>query len=135
MLKAVKASCCLAAVLAVSGCGSSTPAAPTTPGTLTTETFTGTLPTGGGMIHNFTTATVGTATITLVSLSPQAAITMGLAFGNASAAGCTPTTNVQTAMVGFVFSGTLSPGNYCVAIYDVGNLTGPEDYNITAAHY
>jgi hypothetical protein len=129
------------AALLLAACGGSdTPSTPTPTPTPTpeyrTETFNGTLAVGGSAYHTFSTATQGTLTGTLTSLSPQATASMGFGFGTVQNGTCSLFSNAYSnaARVGFVLSGTIGVGSYCIALYDVGNLASPNDYVITVVH-
>jgi hypothetical protein len=121
----------------------STVTAPT--GTLTTDTFNGTLnpPVNGQLqanVHTFTvTTTGGNITITLVSAGPPSTIQLGLGLGNPSASGTcsiisgftTQTSAGSTSQLG----ATGAPsGAYCVVVADVGNVLQAVNYTITVAH-
>jgi hypothetical protein len=121
----------------------STVTAPT--GTVSTETFTGTLnpPVGGvfqANIHSFTVTTAGgSINVTLVSAGPPPTIQLGLALGNPSSTGtCSiiPGFSQQTSAGSTAqISGAGAPaGAYCVAVGDVGNVLQPVSYTITVAH-
>jgi hypothetical protein len=120
------------------GCGGSSgtttlPTALTTP--TTTETFSGTIAATAGAVHPFTVAQAGTVTLTLTSLSPQTTITMGLGIGQPSTtAACSLLSTNEASRVGTTISGTINPGSYCVAIYDLGNVQGSVDYVLTVVH-
>jgi hypothetical protein len=116
--------------------GSSTPV-PTSPSTLTTETFSGTVAVGSSDYHTFTATQGGTVSVTLNAASPPATIFMGLGIGTPSSSTCalllgaTADTPAGTASQ---LSGTLDAGTYCVEVFDVGNETTPVNYSVTVAH-
>ena len=105
--------------------------------TTTTQTFTGTVAVGSNAAHGFTVSSGGQVQVTLTAAGPPATIVMGLGIGSPSAGSCVLFTNgaVSTA-AGTTpqLSGTAPSGSYCVAIFDVGNQTGPIDYTITVMH-
>ena len=108
-----------------------TPVAPTI-----TENFPGTLNPFGTNFHPFTVNQVGGLKVTINSVVPSAAI--GVAIGTPSPAtgSCIPITGL-TAVGGpdAQLSGTTTiPGNYCVAVSDVGNLVEAVNYTITVLH-
>ena len=133
-------------VLAAAGaCGgsSATTSVVAPAGTVSTETFMGTVnpPVAGVLqqdIHNFTVTVAGSVSVTLVSAGPPATITMGLALGNPGAGGIcaflsggtTTTIAGSTAQL----SGTLPAGAYCVDVVDIGNVLQPVTYVVTVAH-
>jgi hypothetical protein len=119
--------------------GSSDPTVVTAPtGTVITDTFNGTVQPGGASINSFTVTVGGTVSVTLVSATPPATISMGLGLGNPSATGtCSFLTNGTTVtQAGTVaqLSGTVAAGAYCVAVVDVGNAAGAITYTVTVAH-
>ena len=125
--------------LAVLCTACSDPDAPVTPTPITptiTENFTGTLNPFGTNFHQFTVAQVGGLKVTINSIVPSAAI--GVAIGTPSPAtgSCIPITGL-TAVGGpdAQLSGTTTiPGNYCIAVSDVGNLVEAVNYTITVLH-
>jgi hypothetical protein len=137
----------LAASTALAGCGgSSNPTTVTAPtGTLTTDTFNGTLnpPVNGQFqanVHTFNVTTGnGNITITLVSAGPPPTIQLGLGLGNPSSTGTcsiisgftTQTAAGSTSQLGA--SGAPS-GAYCVVVADIGNVLQPVSYTLTVAH-
>jgi hypothetical protein len=116
------------------GTSSTTAAAPTV-----SESFTGTLPVGGFKFFSFNIAANGTVNVTLNSVSGTgvpSTVQLGLGIGSPSGIDCSATTNV-TAGVGTAApqaTGTFGPGTFCVRVFDVGNLFGPANFNITIAH-
>ncbi len=102
---------------------------------LTTETFTGTILASGGAVFPFTVSQTGTVTVTLTTLAPQTSITMGLGVGTPTLGGCSLFAGIENAQVnGPAVSGTADPGNYCVDLYDLGNVQGSDTYTITVSH-
>jgi len=130
----------LAASAFAAACGgSSNPSTVTAPtGTVTTDTFNGTVQPGGSSINPFTVNVGGTVSVTLVSAGPPSTITMGLGIGNPSSTGVcaflSGGTTVTQAGSTAQLSGTLVAGSYCVAVVDVGNAAGAITYTVTVAH-
>jgi hypothetical protein len=135
----------LALTIAVAACGGSSNTTPVVAptGTVSTETFTGTvpLPVAGVLqsdVHNFTVAVGGSLSVTLVSAGPPPTIIMGLGIGNPSSTGTcaflsggtTTTSAGSTAQL----SGPVAAGTYCVAVVDIGNELQPVAYTVTVAH-
>ena len=129
-----RASLACASLLFVSACASTTTPTTSTPSLQVSDSFSGTLAQGGSASNNFTVLNGGTITITLVSLSPQTTITMGLGIGTPSAATCVVNQSQENVKVGTPLSGTLTAGTYCVELYDLGNMTGPDTYALTVMH-
>ena len=120
--------------LVAAACAGSTPVTPT-PSNPTTDTFTGTLQPQTTNTHDFTVAQSGELDVTLAITSLPVAL--GLGVGQPStAAGCLLLHSVSTAAGSTPqITGTATvSGNFCVAIYDVGNMTDPVDYTITVTH-
>jgi hypothetical protein len=106
----------------------------TTPSTVaSTQTFAGTLQPGSSASFNFTVSVESTATLAITALAPQSTVTMGLGIGQ-FATTCTLFSSVENAKVGSTYPVDLTPGAYCVEIYDLGNLTGPNTYTLTVTH-
>jgi len=128
------------ALAMAAACTSSSPASTVTSpsATTTTETFTGTVqPNFGVDFHTFTVAQSGTASVTLTAAGPPATIFMGVGIGTPSATTCAVISGDSTiapASATAQLTGTLSPGSYCVQVYDVGNQSAPVTYSVTVAH-
>jgi hypothetical protein len=120
--------------VAVSSCSNPTSTTPTTVPATITDTFSGTLAQGSTAAWNFTVGGSGTITITLVSLAPQSTITMGVGVGSPGTSGCSITSSQENVRVGAPIQGTLSAGAYCVALYDLGNMTAANTYTLTVLH-
>jgi hypothetical protein len=126
--------------------GSNNTATVTAPtGTLTTDTFNGTLnpPVNGVFqvnIHTFNVTTGGgNINITLVSAGPPSTIKLGLGLGNPSSTG---TCSIISGFVTETPAGSTSQlgasgapaGAYCVVVADTGNVGQTVNYTITVAH-
>jgi hypothetical protein len=114
--------------------GTTTGAAPTV-----SESFTGTLPVGGFKFFSFNIAVNGTVNVTLNSVTGAgvpATVQLGLGIGQPSGIDCAATTNATAGVTAAApqATGTFGPGLFCVRVYDVGNLFGPANFNITIAH-
>src|SRR5579862_1541194 len=117
---------------------SSSPSTPSV--SLTSQTFTGTIPVGGASSGiNFTASQAGELDVTVSSLGPPATISMGLALGvpstvDTSCAIATGSgTQVQASATALV-SSLSSAGPYCLRIFDIGQMTAPINYTVTVAH-
>jgi hypothetical protein len=140
----------LPAVL-VAACGSpASPSSTTTTTTSTTttttstttvsntETFTGTLGSGGSNYHIFHTLP-GVFTVTLVSVSPDTVLPpLGMGFGMWDGTTCTPVLSTLSAVASTVMTGTASiETDVCIKMYD----PTPWDpaftlsYTLTAVHF
>jgi hypothetical protein len=115
---------------ALAGCKD--PFAPLTPTPATiTETFTGTFEQGGSVIHSFPVSAYGPITITMTSVGPLATmgVGVGLALWDGSNCGISIITNVNAKAGAEALSGTVSTGNYCIRVYDSGNV--PSGWTVT----
>ena len=139
----------LAALLAVSTVGCSQGAdqvlsTPTIVPPTTVETFSGTLAprtstSATTSTHPFTVSLTSEVEVTLTSIGPPADVQVGLGIGLPSGVGCVLTlgegtfATVQASSTPQI-KGTAVPGNLCVTVYDVGNLTQTVSYVVTVAH-
>jgi hypothetical protein len=135
MIRAMAAA--LAVALLAAGCSDPTPpAAPTPVDPTITETFTGTLNLSGNNVHQFPVSVVGSLKVTLASLTPSAAVGIGVGTPSSTTGTCNVLSSM-TAVAGpsFQLSGTATvSGNFCVSIFDVGNLVEPVNYTIVVLH-
>lgn len=127
------------AALALGACSAST--APTTPtaAASVTDTFTGTLSQTGSLTHNFRVASTGQVTITLTSVSPLATMALGIGMMTSDGTSCVSTLTQNDnarANTAAALQGIATSGNYCVRVYDSGNIpvSGTADYTITVLH-
>lgn len=126
----------LALLLPLAGCGSSS-SSTTSPSTTTTDTFTGTVAVAGSDMHSFSASKAGEVSVTLTAAGPPATILMGVGIGIPNGATCTPLLGASTttaAGASAQLTGRISDGTLCVAVYDVGNATGPVSYAVTVVH-
>src|SRR5438552_173224 len=127
----------VALLCAVSACGggdSGSTSVLTTPTTLVTESFTGSVAVGATDFHTFSVSSGGAINVTLTAAGPPPTIYMGIGVGTPSASACALLTNgsvVAPAGITAQLSGTISAGTYCVAVFDVGNETTPVTYAVT----
>jgi ABC-type Fe3+-hydroxamate transport system substrate-binding protein len=128
----------LLAALAFSGCGDSADSttSPTTATTPTTATFGSRLTVNGSASRTFTVTTPGTVTAMLTNAGgPFAVVGLGLGVPLGGVANCTLSTSVNTAPGSTPqVAAAVDPGTYCVAIYDVGNLTATIDFAVTISY-
>lgn len=128
----------LAALLAVVGCAS--PAAPTTPAPATvTDTFSSTLAQQSSNTHQFVVNATGQVTISLTSVSPLSTMSLGIGFMTSDGTNCLTTSSFNTdARADGVAAllGTAQKGNYCVRVYDNGNIpvSTTVNYTVTVEH-
>lgn len=134
-----------ASVLACGSSNSSTSTTPSTPTTVTSptalETFSGVLNPKGSSAYTYTQVLTGPIYVTLSSLmtgplGPAVATQMGLGTGTPTDTDCavasslvlTPSLNAQIA------TPTVSPGSYCVRVFDTGSMTVPLYFAVRIAH-
>jgi hypothetical protein len=130
----------VALALGAAACGSnssgtSSPTTPTTP--KTTDTLTGTVQVKGSDFKPFTVTSAGEVDLTLTAAGPPSTIVMGVGIGTPGAAGCTliPNASALTAAgTAPQVTGIMSPGTYCVVVYDVGNQTDAVSWTATVLH-
>jgi len=121
--------------LLASACSDPTPPVTPTPVPATiTETFTGTLLVAGNNMIPFTVQQVGALKVSLTAVNPPAAL--GLGIGTPSTGVCATFQQTNVAPGGPVaLSGTATvAGNFCVSIYDIGNMVQPVSYTVTVQH-
>jgi hypothetical protein len=129
----------VAAVLALAGCGSTTATNPTaaSPAT-TTDTFSGSLVQGGSGINSFTVSATGTVTIELTSVTPLATMSLGVGIGtwDGTTCGTSMSANTDARSGATALTGTATAGNYCVRVYDSGNVPADwsVDYTVQVVH-
>jgi hypothetical protein len=129
----------VAALALLAGCGTTTP--PTTP-TATptiTDTFTADLVQQGSITHNFKVNSTGQVTITLTSVSPLATMALGVGMMTSDGTSCTSTLTANDnsrANNVAALQGTAVAGNYCIRVYDSGNVpvSTTVTYTVTVLH-
>lgn len=85
--------------------------------------------------QSFTVTQSGQVTVTLSSLSQAGAIGLGLGINGVSSTACTLNTALITAPGSSPqITSTVSPGTYCVKIYNVGQIVGPVSYAVSIVH-
>jgi hypothetical protein len=131
-----------AALVASIACGGgTTPTEPTAPAPvyeLKTSTFPGTLTTGGAAGFPFTVVNPGDINLTITELAPVSTLTMGLALGSwdAAASTCTQQISTSTATINVAYAATPSaPGEYCVGIFDIGNVQVSTNFVLKVTYY
>jgi hypothetical protein len=102
----------------------------------TTETFTGTLTVNGAATHPFVATGSGQITLTLTTLSPDAAARIGVSLGTFNGTACQIVITNDNATQGATVIGVAgASGNFCARVQDVGRLTEPTDYTLTIVHF
>lgn len=120
-------------------CGkTTTPTAPTSAAAVT-DSFSADLTQQGSITHNFKVNSAGEVTITLTSVSPLATMALGVGMMTSNGTSCQSTmTQNDNARANSVaaLQGTAAAGNYCIRVYDSGNvpLSSTVSYTITVLH-
>lgn len=120
--------CC---AFVTASCGDDPPSTTTpTPTSPLTSTFASRITVGGSATRTFTTTQAGNITVRLNSSSSQPiGLGLGLPFGGIST--CTLSTSVEASPASVPHISTpVDNGTYCVSVYDLGNLTGPVDFEV-----
>jgi hypothetical protein len=108
-----------------------TPTSTTPP---TTQNFADTLSVNGGKTFEFSTTSRGTVTATLTSLDPQGAV-IGVSLGTWNGLFCQQICVKDDATQGLAMSCTATGvGNYCLRVYDAGQLKGPAAFSVDVLH-
>jgi hypothetical protein len=128
----------LAALLVAVGCSSPTAPTGSAPATVT-DTFTSTLAQQSSNTSQFVVNATGDVTITLTSVSPLATMSLGVGIMTSDGTNCLTTisfnTDARANGVAALF-GTAVKGNYCVRVYDNGNIptSTTANYTVTVEH-
>jgi hypothetical protein len=108
---------------------------PTTPAPTVTESFSGAITVNGAETKTFTTVASGSVTVTLTTLAPDAAATVGLALGTWNSLDCQVAAANDAALQGTsIVRNVTGLGILCVRIYDVGKLTAGTEYTVQVVH-
>ncbi len=125
----------LAMSLATAGCeAGNTPIRPTN---VTSQTLTGTLALGGVFTFPFTVTVTGTVTAVVenvIGVSTPDQATVGLGIGTWDGSTCTLILKNESATFNTAIVGTILAGNYCLQLYDVGQMTEEIDYGVRLDH-
>jgi hypothetical protein len=122
----------VAVAIAAGVAGCKDPYAPQVPSPATkTETYSGTFQQGGSAIHTFSVGAYGPITIKVTSVGPLATMGLGvsLALWNGANCGAALITNVNAKAGGDALTGSVQSANYCLVVYDSGNI--PSGWTVT----
>ena len=128
----------LTMLLASWGCGSTTP---TDPDPVTyeqkTETYSGTMNAGETKAFHFTVTNPGNIVAKITELAPVSTLTMGLSLGfwDATTSLCSQDISASVLLNATVSGSPPGPAQYCVGIYDVGNVQVPTTFTLVVTHY
>jgi hypothetical protein len=134
----------MALSLAANACGgsssdsSSLPTAPSA--TLVTDTFSGSVAQNGTAIHTFSVTTAGyTLLAGYTALDPASvtALGIGIAAWDGTTCGLNQSQSDSGKAGSTAISGTAAAGNYCVRVYDGGNVPSgvTVNYTLQVQHY
>ena len=125
-----------------------TPTGPSTPPTVLTETFSGTLLKNAAYTHPFAVTDSGDVTVFLLqSVDPahpdNNAIPIGVSLGTWNGVSCSIVVandsvmpvNTDNPSQGTVTGRATAAGNLCVRVYDVGFVPGTANYELLIDHY
>jgi hypothetical protein len=130
--------------LAVSACGGSSSdsslTSPSATPTLVTENFSGSIDQFGTAVHPFAvTVSGGSLTAGFTNVGPLATLALGMGIGTWDGTTCSLSiVQNDNARAGYVaLSGTATAGNYCIRVYDSGNIpdAGSATYTLQVMHY
>ncbi len=136
----------LLAAAAMAACGGSNTnsTTSTTPSVITGPTtvlFEGKLTVGGFSFYSFTVNTTGDADVMLASVTATTSpgselnVVLGLAIGTPLGEDCQITSSLPaTPALQSPLVNNLTPGTYCVRVYDIGNLTVPVNFAVRIVH-
>lgn len=130
----------LAALLGSIGCGAKSPTQPDPAPVyeLKTSTFTGTVKAGESVGFPFTVVNPGDIGVSITELGPISTLMMGIGLGfwDAATSTCTQQLTTTAATLNVVFNASPSaPGEYCVGIFDTGNVQGSSDFALKVTYY
>ena len=102
-----------------------------------TETYTGTLNTGSGAAFDFTVTNPGNIVAKITELAPVSTLTMGLSLGfwDATTSLCSQDISGSVTLNTTMSGQPPGPAQYCVGIYDVGNIQTATSFTIVVTHY
>jgi hypothetical protein len=128
----------IAVLIGAAACGddeTTTPTEPTRP--TVTESFSGRVTVNGAQTHGFAATGSGRIDVTLSTLGPDSAARVGLVLGTLNTLGaCQVVISNDNATQGTLVAGNAgAAGNFCVRVFDVGQLTEPVEYTLTVVHF
>jgi hypothetical protein len=117
--------------------GGSTPTEPAPVYEQKTETYSGTLNTGGSAAFGFTVTNPGDIVAKITELSPVSTLTMGLSLGywDTTTSLCSQDITASVTLNTTLTGSPPGPATYCVGVYDVGNVQAPTTFTIVVTHY
>jgi len=127
---------------ACGGSNSTTSTAPTVSVNPTPEIFEGKVDPGGSAFYSFTVTQTGNVDVMLASVSTSTApsgtapaIPLGIGLGTPIGTDCSVTSSINTsAALTSPLVGNMTPGIYCVRVYDIGQLRSTVNFAIRIVH-
>ena len=108
---------------------------PTTPTVPVTESFSGTVTVNGAQQFAFLALSSGFVQATIKTFGPETDLKVGLAIGTFNGVTCQQVLVNDAAGQGITVTGSVATAaNLCVRIYDVGQLTQANSFEITVIH-
>src|SRR5436190_17477528 len=93
------------------------------PGNPVTEAFTGTLTLTGAVTHPFSVSRSGSIRVTITSLAPDSAVTIGFSLGTWNGAACQTVISNDSGTLGAAIVGVADrEGRLCVRVYDAAGM-------------
>ena len=126
-----------ALVLAIAGAISISCGGIVDPSTNTVQTFTGAVPVGSNVKHQFNASKTGELSVKVGTLSPASSAVIGVLWVQAGDGSCNGSVlqNNQSATANTTaISAQIQSGSYCIVMYDVGAFTQAESYTVTVSH-
>ena len=123
----------LSLALGAAGCDNNitTNTTPTGPTETVTESYAGSITPNGAVSYFFGSTAAGTMTATILTLSPDSTLSLGLSIGTWNGVGCQSVISNERASQGTTITGNVSgAGTLCVRIFDaLGTI--PADPKVT----
>jgi hypothetical protein len=127
------------ALLILIACGAETPTQPAAPVyEQKSQTFTGTVKAGATTAFSFTVVNPGDIRVAITALAPVSTLSMGISMGfwDAATSTCAEQLSTTTATLDASFAASPSaPGEYCVGIFDTGNVQVSSDFTLSVTYY
>jgi len=144
-MRRVRKLAAVALALTLAACGGSSEntaaTAPTVTAGPTSALFEGKIDVGGSAFYSFTVMTTGDIDVMLASVtsttSPgsESNVVLAIGVGQPAATDCTVTTSLLArAALQSPLVSNVTPGIYCVRVYDVGNLRSTVNFAIRIVH-
>jgi len=128
----------LALAATVAACDDAGPTVPTDSTDdvpLITETFSGALTPNSAVTFPFTVYNAGTATGSVVSITPDSTIPLGIAMGTWTGSTCQLVISNDNALPFGQVVGTVGgPGLLCLRVYDTGRVTAMTTFTVKVVH-